>query len=165
MSAPANLASITSSASPTDSTPVTSGGPQLHLSQGVQPAPRKVLLLEDDPAFKEIMNTFLSENSFQVVAVQNGVEGVHEVLASEFEVILCDMMMPTLPGDMFFRAVERMRPHLCDRFIFMTGHSGNTKVNEFITGVNGAILTKPFHVDDLLEMIAFVRVRTMLLAA
>jgi len=126
---------------------------------------KKVLLLEDDPAFKEIMADFLAESGFQVVAVVNGVEGVHQVLASDFEVILCDMMMPTLPGDMFFRAVERMRPHLCDRFIFMTGHRGNTKVNDFISGVNGTILTKPFHVDDLLEMIAFINVRTALLAA
>jgi DNA-binding response OmpR family regulator len=128
-------------------------------------AAKKVLLLEDDPAFKEIMTDFLQESGFEVVAVVNGVEGVHQVLASDFEVILCDMMMPTLPGDMFFRAVERMRPHLCDRFIFMTGHRGNAKVNDFITSVNGTILTKPFHVDDLLEIIAFINVRTLLLAA
>lgn len=126
---------------------------------------KKVLLLEDDPAFKEIMSDFLDETGFKVVAVQNGVEGVHQVLASDFEVILCDMMMPTLPGDMFFRAVERMRPHLCERFVFMTGHRNNTKVNDFISNVNGTILTKPFHVDDLLEMIAFIQVRTQLLAA
>jgi len=119
-----------------------------------------VLLLEDDPQFKEIMNEFLHSHGFNVVSVQNGVEGVHEVLAKDFEIILCDMMMPTLPGDMFFRAVERMRPHLCNRFIFMTGHRGSTKVNEFIRTVNGTILSKPFHVDDLLEMIAFVQVRT-----
>ena len=119
-----------------------------------------VLLLEDDLQFKEIMNEFLHSHGFKVVSVANGVEGVHEVLAKDFEVILCDMMMPTLPGDMFFRAVERMRPHLCNRFIFMTGHRGNTKVNDFIRTVNGTILAKPFHVDDLLEMIAFVQVRT-----
>ncbi len=128
-------------------------------------AGNKVLLLEDDAAFKEIMTDFLKESGFEVMAVQNGVEGVHQVLASDFEVILCDMMMPTLPGDMFFRAVERMRPHLCDRFIFMTGHRGNQKVNEFISSVSGTVLTKPFHVDDLLEIIAFVQVRTTLLAA
>lgn len=120
---------------------------------------RKVLLLEDDPQFKEIMKEFLQSHGFDVVAVQNGVEGVHEVLAGDFEVILCDMMMPTLPGDMFFRAVERMRPHLCDRFIFMTGHRGNSKVSDFIRSVNGTMLAKPFHVDDLLEIIAFVQVR------
>jgi DNA-binding response OmpR family regulator len=126
---------------------------------------KKVLLLEDDPAFKEIMTDFLTESGYTVVAVQNGVEGVHEVLASDFEVILCDMMMPTLPGDMFYRAVERMRPHLCERFIFMTGHRGNHKVIDFVMSVNGAVLGKPFHVDDLLEMIAFTQVRTLLLAA
>ncbi|MEO6742550.1 MAG: response regulator [Chthoniobacteraceae bacterium] len=119
-----------------------------------------VLLLEDDPQFKEIMNEFLHSHGFKVVSVQNGVEGVHEVLAKDFEIILCDMMMPTLPGDMFFRAVERMRPHLCNRFIFMTGHRGNGKVSDFIRAVNGTILSKPFHVEDLLEMIAFVQVRS-----
>ena len=128
-------------------------------------ASSKILLLEDDPAFKEIMTDFLSESGFQVMAVQNGVEGVHQVLASDFEVILCDMMMPTLPGDMFFRAVERMRPHLCERFVFMTGHRNNQKVNEFIQSANGTILTKPFQVDDLMELIAFIKVRTHLLAA
>jgi len=124
---------------------------------------RKILLLEDDPAFKEIMSDFLTENGYDVKAVQNGVEGVHQVLAGDFEVILCDMLMPTLPGDMFFRAVERMRPHLCERFIFMTGYRGNTKVNEFIDSVHGTVLMKPFHVDDLLELFAFIQLRTSLL--
>jgi CheY-like chemotaxis protein len=124
--------------------------------------PKKILLVDDDPTFQEIMKDFLVESGYTVVAVQNGVEGVHEVLASDFEVILCDMMMPTLPGDMFFRAVERMRPHLCQRFVFMTGHRGNQKVNDFIAQVHGTILNKPFKVDDLLEMIAFIQVRAMI---
>ncbi len=47
----------------------------------------------------------------------------------------------------------------------MTGHRNNQKVNEFISSVNGTILTKPFHVDDLLEMVAFIEVRKFLLAA
>jgi len=126
---------------------------------GRQIPKRKILLLEDDVQFRDIMRDFLNSNGFEVIAVQNGVEGVHEVLASDFEVIICDMMMPTLPGDMFYRAVERMRPHLCDRFIFMTGHRGSPKVNDFIRTVNGTMLAKPFQVDDLLEMIAFVQVR------
>ena len=137
---------------------------RVHQPEGA-PKQKKVLLLEDDPSFKEIIRDFLVENGYQVVAVQNGVEGVHEVMGSDFEVILCDMMMPTLPGDMFFRAVERMRPHLCDRFIFMTGHRFNPKVNDFISAVNGSILTKPFHLDDLVETIAFVQVRAFLLRA
>lgn len=156
---------MTNFSSPDDIASIIPSGLRVHEPIDDSKIHRKVLLLEDDPAFKDIMSDFLRESGFEVVAVVNGVEGVHQVLASDFEVILCDMMMPTLPGDMFFRAVERMRPHLCERFIFMTGHRGNKKVNDFISSVNGTILTKPFHVDDLLEMIAFIRVRTLLLAA
>ncbi len=134
-------------------------------TDATRPALKKVLLLEDDATFGEIMSDFLRESGFEVVAVSNGVEGVHRVLGSDFDLILCDMNMPTLPGDMFFRAVERMRPHLCERFVFMTGHRNNQKVNDFISSVDGTILMKPFHVDDLLEMVAFIEVRKFLLAA
>lgn len=120
---------------------------------------RKILLLEDDEDFRNIVKEFLEEHFYEVVTVRNGVEGVREIMASDFEVILCDMMMPTLPGDMFYLAVERMRPHLCDRFIFMTGYKGDGKVAEFVKKVNGTMLNKPFLVADLLEMIAFVQVR------
>lgn len=126
---------------------------------------KRVLVLEDEVGFREVMKDFLAESGYEVVAVQNGVDGVHEILAADFEVILCDMMMPAMPGDMFFRAVERMRPHLCDRFVFMTGHRGVPKINEFISHVHGTVLMKPFPIDDLLEMIAFIEVRRALQAA
>ena len=120
---------------------------------------KKILLLEDDEDFSAIMKDFLESHYFEVVAVKNGVEGVREVMGSDFEIIICDMMMPTLPGDMFYFAVERLRPHLCPRFIFITGLRGNPKVNDFIKKVKGTMLSKPFHVDDLLEVIAFLQVR------
>jgi DNA-binding response OmpR family regulator len=122
----------------------------------------KILLLEDDSCFQEILKDFLETHSYEVVAVRNGVDGVREIMASDFDVVICDMMMPSLPGDMFYLAVERMRPHLCDRFIFITGLRDNAKVSGFIESVNGTILPKPFHVDDLLEMISFVQVKTSL---
>ena len=128
-------------------------------------AKRRALLLEDDDSFREIMQAFLGEQGLDVVPVQNGVEGVHEVLASDFDAILCDMNMPTLPGDMFYRAVERMRPHLCDRFIFMTGYRGNSKVNDFMRSVDGIALIKPFHMEDLQELLAFVELRTLLMSS
>jgi len=142
-----------------------SASPTLRVAESDAAAQRKALLLEDDPTFREIMQEFLKDQGLDVVPVQNGVEGVHEVLASDFDAILCDMNMPTLPGDMFFRAVERMRPHLCDRFIFMTGYRGNGKVNDFMRSVNGISLIKPFPMDELQELLAFVELRSILQAA
>jgi len=125
----------------------------------------RVLLLEDDTALSELLADFLTENGFEVIPVRNGVEGVHQVLKGDFEVILCDLMMPALPGDMFFRAVGRMRPHLCERFIFMTGHSASPTVDRLVASANNAVLAKPFDFNDLLELIAFIRVRNIQLAA
>jgi CheY-like chemotaxis protein len=61
-------------------------------------------------------------NVYQVTNVPLGAEGVQQVLASDFDAIVCDMVMPNFPGDMFYLAVQRARPHLCQRFIFITGH-------------------------------------------
>jgi CheY-like chemotaxis protein len=119
----------------------------------------RVLLLEDDPSFRDIINEFLTGSSYTVTAVENGVEGIREVLAGDFTAILCDMMMPGLPGDMFYRAVERARPHLCKRFIFMSGHRGDAKANKFIKSVHGFLLRKPFQLNDLVDSIAFAEVR------
>jgi len=168
MSQPANISTVDFTAPPATDLPADSLPATIRMHEpadAAEAASKKILLLDDDPAFGEIIGEFLRESGFEVVTVINGVEGVHKVLAGDFEVILCDMMMPTLPGDMFFRAVERMRPHLCERFVFMTGHRNNQKVNEFIESVNGTILTKPYHMDDLLEMVAFIQVRKLLLAA
>jgi two-component system, cell cycle sensor histidine kinase and response regulator CckA len=120
---------------------------------------RRILLLEDDEMLKNAVREYLEMNHYDVVAVSNGAEGVRAVLKQEFDAIVCDMMMPKLPGDMFYTAIERMRPHLCRKFIFITGHRGNPKINDFIKQVRGAMLTKPFRMDDLIEAIGLVQVK------
>jgi len=114
---------------------------------------KRVLLLEDDVSFREVIKAFLTEAGYTVVEAQSGVEGIREVLACDFAVIVCDMMMPGLAGDLFYRAVERARPRLCERFIFMTGRRGDSTANDFIKTVNGHALIKPFRLDRLIEAI------------
>jgi len=118
--------------------------------------PKSVLLLEDEGAFTDILKTYLELNGFSVTCVGNGVEGLRMVMASDFDVIICDMMMPNLPGDMFYVAVERTKPHLCKRFIFMTGYKGEKKIEDFIRKVQGVMLWKPFEMHDLLETMQLV---------
>ncbi len=124
---------------------------------------KKVLLLDDDAAFQDVVKDVLEASRYDVTAVRNGVEGVKEVMGSDFQIIVCDMNMPGLPGDMFYLAVERMKPRLCSRFIFVTGHKNDDKINDFVKRVRGTMLPKPFKVEDLLEMLAFVQVRSVVL--
>ena len=95
----------------------------------------------------------LQEHGYEVDWVADGVQGIKKIIVNDYSVILCDMVMPHLAGDMFYLAVERVKPHLCKRFVFMTGHQGNRKVDEFIRKVRGLLLWKPFQAHVLLETI------------
>jgi len=120
---------------------------------------KRVLLLDDDSSFNDIIRDFLTETGFTVVAVRSGGDGVREVLAGDFALVLCDIMMPGLPGDMFYRAVERIRPELCERFIFMSGHRGDEHTCEFLKQANCSMLRKPFPLQDLLDAITSTEAR------
>lgn len=119
----------------------------------------RILVLEDDRDFSAILKDFLESIPFDVTTVENGVEGLREVMAHPFDVIICDMMMPKLSGDMFYLAVERVKPELCRRFVFVTGHRANPKIDGFIRQIRGTILQKPFHMDELRETIAYAMAR------
>ena len=117
---------------------------------------KSILLLDDDIELADTLKLLLESRNFVVTTVKNGVEGLKEVMAFDFDVIMCDMMMPTMAGDMFYLAVQRTKPHLCDRFIFLTGHRDNPKVAQFLHSVNSLVLYKPVLTEDLVRAISFV---------
>jgi CheY-like chemotaxis protein len=114
-----------------------------------QDAPRKVLLLEDRNDFQEILGDYLVSCSYQVISVKSGIEGLRKVMESGFDLILCDMMMPKMGGEMFYWAVTRVRPATRQRFIFFTGHKNNPALEFFFRRVNARVLYKPFKLSVL----------------
>ena len=119
-------------------------------------SPRNVLLVEDDVEFAEHLKLYLETTGFVVSLAKDGVEGLKKVMAADFDAILCDMLMPNLPGNMFYLAVERTKPALAKRFVFITGHQGDQKVAAFLKQVRGLCLFKPFQMHQLLETIEVV---------
>ncbi len=115
--------------------------------------PRHVLLLEDDQEFAGHLKLFLETSGFVVTVANDGVEGLKKVMAADFDVIVCDMLMPNLPGNMFYVAVERTKPALAKRFVFITGHQSDPKIAAFLKQVRGLCLFKPFQMHQLLETI------------
>jgi CheY-like chemotaxis protein len=100
-----------------------------------------------------------SRNLF-VTAVSSGIEGLNEILKFDFDLIICDIMMPRMAGNMFYLAVAKTKPHLCDRFLFITGHSKDPKINEFLRRTGRQVLIKPVPIDKLLTTISFMLKRT-----
>jgi len=121
---------------------------------------KSILMLEDDVALAFMLKQALQIQNYSVTVVPSGTEGLKQILTNEFSIILCDMVMPNFPGDMFYRAVERARPYLCKRFIFMTGHQGDRKIEQFIRSIRGLMLWKPFEMHVLFEAIQVVLSKT-----
>lgn len=117
---------------------------------------KSILLLDDDELLADTLKLLLESHNFVVTVVNNGVDGLREVINLDFDVIICDMVMPHMPGDMFYLAVQKMKPHLASRFIFITAHSGVPKVNEFLQRVHGLVAYKPTATQDLIRMISLV---------
>ena len=111
---------------------------------------RRVLLLEDRDDFREILRDYLVTRSFHVVSVNSGVEALREIMNNGgFDIILCDMLMPRMGGEMFYWAVTRVRPATKQRFIFFTGHKNNPAIEFFFKRVNARVLFKPFQLAAL----------------
>ncbi len=111
---------------------------------------RRVLLLEDRDDFREVLRDYLVTCSFHVVSVNSGIEGLREIMTNGgFDLIICDMLMPRMGGEMFYWAVTRVRPATRDRFIFFTGHKNNPAIEFFFKRVNARVLFKPFKLAAL----------------
>ena len=108
-----------------------------------------VLLLEDRNDFRSVLREYLVSCSHQVTSVGSGVEGLREIMKARYDLIICDMMMPKMGGEMFYWAVTRVRPATRQRFIFFTGHKYNPTLEYFFRRVDARVLFKPFKLAAL----------------
>lgn len=111
--------------------------------------PRRVLLLDDQEDFRDLLEEYLTEESFVVTGVGDGAQGLRAILHETFDLIICDMMMAKVGGEMFYWAVTRVRPAARLRFIFITGHQNNPAVTHFFKRIEATVLVKPFRLEDL----------------
>ncbi len=117
---------------------------------------KSILLLDDDEDLADALKALLESRNFVVTTVGNGAAGLREVMSFDFDVIVCDMMMPHMPGDMFFLAVQKVKPEMAKRFVFITGETGNGKVTDFLNRIDAMVLYKPVAMDDLIRNISLV---------
>src|SRR5438034_4779788 len=124
--------------------------------ESIAPGVKSLLMLEDDLKVAELIRVFLEAHSFKVTWVTDGVEGLRHAMTTDFDIILCDLVMPNVPGNMFYLAVKRIKKHLCNRFVFMTGYKTDPNWNGFLSKMDCPVIGKPFALADLLSSIQTV---------
>jgi CheY-like chemotaxis protein len=112
-----------------------------------------VLVVDDNLELAQTYKHLLEEHGYVVTLAPNGVLALKIILKADVDAIVCDLKMPQLEGDMFYMTVERVKPSLCPRFIFITGMGADPKFQKFIKQVQVPVLFKPVAIHVLLEEI------------
>jgi PAS domain S-box-containing protein len=125
-------------------------------SGAVAPAPSRksrILIIDDEPEVRDVMSQALCQRGYIVDVAGNGVDGLRLLENSDYKVILCDVHMPGLSGLEFYRQVETNHPDMAKRIVFVTGDAVNKGTNQLIEAYQLNYLTKPFELNDLLQLI------------
>ncbi len=64
----------------------------------MDPQPRKVLCIEDEHFIGELYARALSKAGYEIKVVVDGKEGLQEAQTNQYDIILLDLMVPTVTG-------------------------------------------------------------------
>ena len=109
--------------------------------------PGRVLLVDDDLKFQNILRTFLELKGFRVIVASSGQDALAEIARSTPRVVLLDVKMPGMDGILTLKQIRLAYPTL--PVIFATQLDEDDMIGAAgLLGVNG-YLTKPFSFEGL----------------
>lgn len=108
----------------------------------------KVLIVEDDKRLANALSEILQENGYTVDVVNDGQTGLEYGLSGIYDVIILDVMLPTLDG---FQIVAELRRHkLSTPVLILTAKDAiPEKIQGYDSGADD-YMTKPFAPAELL---------------
>ena len=111
----------------------------------------KVLLVDDEKEFSEVLSERLESRGFGVETANNGEEALRWIHKTDFDIVLLDVMIPGDNGIEILKEIKRSRPFI--HIIMLTGHA---KIDTAVWGMElGAYdyLIKPIEIESLVEKI------------
>ncbi len=111
--------------------------------------PRKVLLVDDEAGFAELMKDLLQMDNYEVEIARDGQEGLEKIQTFHPDVIISDIVMPRLSGFEMFKRVKSTPELAPIPFLFITGFQDDRVLAEARKiGVFG-ILRKPVDIEQI----------------
>lgn len=112
-----------------------------------------ILIIEDDPAYRSMMETILQMEGFEVRSADNGHSGLALIATQRPDLILCDIMMPGMDGHSVLETL-RGRDALAEiPFIFVSALGERSDVRRGMTAGADDYLPKPFSAAELLAAV------------
>jgi len=73
---------------------------------------KKILVVDDDPTFIELMSTALKQLDFEVVIARDGIEGFHKTIDESPDLVVLDELMPGLSGYQVVKKIRALRQQI-----------------------------------------------------
>jgi DNA-binding response OmpR family regulator len=112
--------------------------------------PTSVVYIEDDERIARMMTQYLESHGVVVTVAKDGAEGVATVLRQRPDVVLLDLMLPTLDG---LEVCKRLRARVTVPIIIVTARGDEVDRVMGLEGGADDYMVKPFSARELLARI------------
>jgi CheY-like chemotaxis protein len=114
-----------------------------------------VLVIDDEREICESIQRLLKEHHVDMAL--GAAQALELLRERSYDIILCDLLMPSMTGMDLHSRLSKARPELAARMIFMTGGPFGQGVREFLACVPNARLDKPFEAEELVGLLEAAR--------
>ncbi len=119
------------------------------------PHPRRprILVVDDEPMMLRALERRLARE-YDVTCAVSGAQAL-EWLSQEgdWDMVLCDVVMPGVDGAAVYRWIQAHRPQLLQRTVLMTGGAVTHESRRFLDETTNLVLPKPLQVPQLLGVL------------
>jgi CheY-like chemotaxis protein len=113
----------------------------------------KVLIVDDEPAIRNILARILSNKGHQAQTVSNGKAALAMLHEKGYDLLVADLKMSGVSGMDLYETLKKKRPDMADRTVFITGDTMTEETNDFLASSGRPYLAKPFTPMEFLEII------------
>ncbi len=111
----------------------------------------KVLLVDDEVGFADILAKRLGKRGMAVIPVYTGTKAIQTIRKHDFDVAVLDLKMEDMDGIEVLKIFKKAYPEM--EVIMLTGHGSEKAAKEGIEYGAFDYLTKPCELEDLVKKI------------
>ncbi|MCT2401176.1 PAS-domain containing protein [Novosphingobium mangrovi (ex Huang et al. 2023)] len=119
----------------------------------------RVLVVDDEADVADLIAEVLMARGHEVFCAYSPNAAIEAAAREPFAIVLSDMKMPEMTGDLLQRELLAQRPELAGRIGFITGDSLSARVRDFLEDGKQHFIEKPVVIEELLDLVERIRPR------
>lgn len=113
----------------------------------------RILVIDDEPQILSAVSRALRRYDVQPAGGGRQAQAILS-RSSNFDVVLCDVMMRDVDGMALYRWLRQHHPQLVPALVFMTAGAFTREIRQFLASVPNTVLHKPFDTKTLRWVVA-----------